>query len=981
MSNPVKFKKSPKEAIFTVLRQISYTKLFKKYSSGDYSFNKISINNLVFNENCLVVARFKDFLIYDDTTEFLRRFYPCKDRVSRLDKILTFYEKYSKIFPNYLVLKENKYLYRNIRKKQKMIDAFNEIKREEKENRKKLKNKEKEKGKNDLNELFTKKVKNEIKVYGNNISFKKYKNSFDSDKNNDDTLLINQNSISLYYKQFKDENENKNKEEINVDSFITNQTNGSISNIVNILNDNKIYTKDLPNIFVEKNYKNNKKNKIIKKGKEKNKNNKKVQRNKEANHNSLKSIINNKENKEENENQSSKHIKNNSQIKAKNKNTLNTLNKYAVTSSNVTNSSSIISKKIKNQQTSSSANKNSKEKNENKNINLENNKDDNNNDIKNIKNIVITKSNNINSNKNIYQNTSPSPNLANLGLKKNFYKTNNNFKKTSLNNNYNNNNKENILKNKNDNKKKEKFQINKDVIKKKYIKTKHISQDFDSNLVCKMADNILNNKINKNNCNSNSKKNIINTENNRCKTYKNFLTNNNPNLITGDTKSNERNEKNFMEVLVNIRDIIKQEKEKEKEKIFFTAKKSKSPEKENILKLTKTRQNIQNSVKTLKFYKTKNNHNYLKTIDNNIKNKKNKDIINEDNKNNKRNASAFTKQKTEYKLFNKKLMTKEQKTKTKPLFIKNKKNNTNNINNTNNTKNKKLLIKSTENFNKTKSIFKNNNNNDNDNDNQIKEKSKNINSNNNINSNKLYEIKYESTLIPSGYENKNNTERNMKTNLSDINLNNNNYDKNYNTSNKKQHKKFKTKNHISKNMNKIFLNNSAKLISDGPEKKYKSFLTKNKNKINNEYNHNSQKNLLSVDILNRIQAVKQNKTKNDFYRTLKVKNSSKNNNSTNSNNKKKIQKTPIVKNKKNIFFKNRISKRLKNGNGNKTKDEAKHNYMSSFSIKVNKTTYNKDKEIICKNKNLKKTWSKNMKNIVNQINNNVQNESKNKNKK
>ena len=296
MSNPVKFKKSPKEAIFTVLRQISYTKLFKKYSSGDYSFNKISINNLVFNENCLVVARFKDFLIYDDTTEFLRRFYPCKDRVSRLDKILTFYEKYSKIFPNYLVLKENKYLYRNIRKKQKMIDAFNEIKREEKENRKKLKNKEKEKGKNDLNELFTKKVKNEIKIFGNNISFKKYKNSFDSDKNNDDTLLINQNSISLYYKQFKDENENKNKEEINVDSFITNQTNGSISNIVNILNDNKIYTKDLPNIFVEKNYKNNKKNKIIKKGKEKNKNNKKVQRNKEANHNSLKSIINNKEN-------------------------------------------------------------------------------------------------------------------------------------------------------------------------------------------------------------------------------------------------------------------------------------------------------------------------------------------------------------------------------------------------------------------------------------------------------------------------------------------------------------------------------------------------------------------------------------------------------------------------------------------------------------------------------------------------------------
>ena len=155
MSSQPKTKKSTKEAIFTVLRQISYTKLFKKYSSGDFSYNKICINNLVFNDTCLVVARFKDFLIYDDNTDFLRRFYPKKDRVQRLKKILSFYEKYSKIFPNYLVLKENKYLYRNIRKKQKMIDAFNEIKREEKENRKKLKNNQNVKI--DNNELFTKK--------------------------------------------------------------------------------------------------------------------------------------------------------------------------------------------------------------------------------------------------------------------------------------------------------------------------------------------------------------------------------------------------------------------------------------------------------------------------------------------------------------------------------------------------------------------------------------------------------------------------------------------------------------------------------------------------------------------------------------------------------------------------------------------------------------------------------------------------------
>ena len=38
-----------------------------------------------------------------------------------------------------MILPESQFLYRNIRKKQKMIDAFNEIKKEEEENRKHLK--------------------------------------------------------------------------------------------------------------------------------------------------------------------------------------------------------------------------------------------------------------------------------------------------------------------------------------------------------------------------------------------------------------------------------------------------------------------------------------------------------------------------------------------------------------------------------------------------------------------------------------------------------------------------------------------------------------------------------------------------------------------------------------------------------------------------------------------------------------------------
>jgi len=952
MSSPqAKSKKSSQDAIFKVLRQIAYTKLFKKYSSGNYSFNKISINNLVFNDNCLVVARFKDFLIYDDNTDFLRRYYPKEDRIQRLNKILTFYEKYSKIFPNYLVLKENKYLYRNIRKKQKMIDAFNEIKREEKENRKKLKNNQNN-IKNDVNELFTKKIKNEIKSYQNNISFKNYyKNSFDSDKNNDDTLMINQNSISIYYKQFNDEN----KEAIYTESFIGNQTNGSISNIVNVLNEDKIYTKDLPIIFMQNTNNNDKKyKKNYKSGIDiKNNINKKPQTKKDKSHNSMKAI-NNISNKDENENLSSKNIKNESQVKKKKLSDKNNLYKYAFTSNNATNSSSVISKKNKNQNILSPINKKNKD-NDNK-INQSNNIYDTNNDRKN----VITKISSKNSNKNLNQKTTP-----NFGLKKHYFKTNNNFKKNMLSKNIEKNNKdinikETTRKNKDDSDKNKNI-INKEIVKKKYVKCKHISQDFDSNQIYKMTENILNNK---NNIPSKeNSKNIINTENTCFKSYKNFLTNDNPNLITGDTKSNERNEKNFMEdkVLVNVRDIINQEKEKDNKKLFYTAKKSKI-EKDTLL--TKTKQNT-NAGKSLKFYKTKKNH--LNTIDNN-NNKKNTDLINENENNNKvRNNSEFTKQKTEYKFVNKRLMTKEQRTKTKQIFVKNK-----------NIEKKKLLLKSSENFDKTKKIFSKNK--------ESQTKEKNIETNNTLRSNKLYEIKYESTLIPSNYENHNNSERRMAVNLSDINMKKH---KNIFGSDQKETKKFKTKNHIINNSDKLNLNKSAKLPSDGTAKRYKSFLIKNKKKFNNEYNYNSQKDILSINILNRIQTVKQNQEKYDFYRTLKVKNSKRSINVSNSNNSlsktkynknHKTIKTPIVNNKKANFFKNHISKRLNKISSNRTKEEMMNNHISSFSIKVNKTTYNKekdkDKEKNVKNKNLKKTWTKNIKKKDNPVSNNIQSEVK-----
>ena len=951
MSQSYKPKKSSQEAIFTVLRQISYTKLFKKYTSGNFSFNKICINNLIFNENCLVVSRFKDFLIYDDNTEFFRKFYPIKDSFPKLEHILNFYEKYSKIFPNYLVLKENKYLYRNIRKKQKMIDALNELKREERENRKKLKSKEYSKDKrsqgSQLNELFTKNIKKEIKNYQKNISFQNYKNSFDSDtdKNNEDTLLINQNSISIYNKQLKEEKENKCKDEINAESFVTNQTNGSISNIVNVLNDNKIYICDLPNILVQ----NNNSNKNIQ-------NNKKPSSKKESNNNSVKAF-NRNTNKEEIEFQPKKHIRNNSLIKRKKIADKNNLYKNALTSTNATNSSSILSKKIKNQQTSpvNRATKDNIKK------SLENNND-----------------------KNLYQKTTP--NFNHFELQKNNKQANNNESKK----NEDKNDKENIQINKANNPKKEKCKINKEIVKKKYIKCKHISQDFDSNLYSKMTENILN-KNSKLNTNENSiNMNMLNTDNIIFQTCKNLVTTQNPNLVTGDTRTNERNEKNFMEdkLIVNVRDKIEKDREKEKEKEkenkkeFLTEQKPKTNKKnKSIFKLMKSNPGSKGILNTKTFNIKDTKIKLFNTLDNNynnnLKNKKSIEVIYEQDNNRSsmlRNKSAISKQKTEIKFGNKnkKLFTKDQKTKTKAIFA----------NKLNFLDKSKKLLKSMESVSKSKGVFKRINGNKDIKDikdikdrlikskekDKEKEKSKRKEISIN-NSKKLFDIKFGSRH---DIKNKTSSEKGMVNNLSDVHIYK--YKSNF-TPYKSQTKKSRL---------------NSRLTNCDSDKKYKSFLAKTKSKINEVFNRNSNKELYPFNFINKLQSIKQNKTNTDFYHTLKIKSSkfinmdnsssSVNKVKNNRNNSKIVYSgsfitTPNIKNKKNNFLKNQLTKRfnINNNNRNKKKDEISNNCLSSFSIKVNKTHYNKNEErkSQSKNQNLKKTWSKNMKNLINQIDNNI----------
>jgi hypothetical protein len=86
-------------------------------------YNVKVINDIIYNEATHLVSIFKDYLIYDDVSEFMKRYYAQFESLRRLPKVYSFYDKFAKVFPNYIGLaKENKYMFKNIERKQREID-------------------------------------------------------------------------------------------------------------------------------------------------------------------------------------------------------------------------------------------------------------------------------------------------------------------------------------------------------------------------------------------------------------------------------------------------------------------------------------------------------------------------------------------------------------------------------------------------------------------------------------------------------------------------------------------------------------------------------------------------------------------------------------------------------------------------------------------------------------------------------------------
>eukprot|EP00826_Nyctotherus_ovalis_P006505 TRINITY_DN11556_c0_g2_i1.p1 TRINITY_DN11556_c0_g2~~TRINITY_DN11556_c0_g2_i1.p1 ORF type:complete len:573 (+),score=121.91 TRINITY_DN11556_c0_g2_i1:214-1932(+) len=95
--------------------------LYNKYeASTQNTYNLNMINDIVLNTNTQLVVSFKEYLIYDDLTEFIKEFQ--YRPAAELKELIDYYDVSSKVFPNFVALEEKKFMFKNITRKQKAIN-------------------------------------------------------------------------------------------------------------------------------------------------------------------------------------------------------------------------------------------------------------------------------------------------------------------------------------------------------------------------------------------------------------------------------------------------------------------------------------------------------------------------------------------------------------------------------------------------------------------------------------------------------------------------------------------------------------------------------------------------------------------------------------------------------------------------------------------------------------------------------------------
>ena len=231
-----------KYPIIALNKIVSYVQklLCKKYFVSKISYQKLLIKNIIYDDKRRLVSVFKEQLIINDISEYMKKFYKRKESRIKLRKYFELYDKYSRIFPNYTPLIESKYIYTNIHRKQKVIDLQQNTNKNNKIKNNKI--------------IFNSDVYQSIEKISENFN----KDIFGIDNNELNNSLIQINNIINNINKYE-----LNFEGIDLNNNISNNINNkSIKNIKNkniiinnyYYNNNSILTKNIPTESLNTNY-------------------------------------------------------------------------------------------------------------------------------------------------------------------------------------------------------------------------------------------------------------------------------------------------------------------------------------------------------------------------------------------------------------------------------------------------------------------------------------------------------------------------------------------------------------------------------------------------------------------------------------------------------------------------------------------------------------------------------------------------------
>ena len=219
------------------LYSITYKNL-KKYSTSNKKYRIFIINTIIFDQRIHEVAVFKNNLLWDESSEFLKRFYKNKESIERIPKISEYYEKYTLFPPVYFGLNGLVVIIMNkwTKRKKNYLEYIEDHEDEREERKKKNKNISFEKLIN--SSLINNKASSKSILSKNTLDLSKFENesnkknkvkNFSKNNNENFNTLNKEKSLSLsdiiddlssqYSIIFNNANNNKN----NIDNCIKNK--------------------------------------------------------------------------------------------------------------------------------------------------------------------------------------------------------------------------------------------------------------------------------------------------------------------------------------------------------------------------------------------------------------------------------------------------------------------------------------------------------------------------------------------------------------------------------------------------------------------------------------------------------------------------------------------------------------------------------------------------------------------------------------